>query len=190
MVKNTQGGNKSKNLARKHIAGKNESRALRTSSCELEQYGVVSQVNGFGMFFVVLEDGKTLLGRIRRNFRGKSKRDNHVCKGAVVLVGLREWEAPNFKESDLLEVYDPNEIKQLKKIPGVNVRALERAMETYGSAAIVAGEDDDEAGIEFAADAGESDYTAGLIPVEEDSGSAEKQDVIDFDEIWRNRKKV
>jgi translation initiation factor IF-1 len=184
MVKNTQGGNKSKNLARKHMAGKNESRALRTSSCELECYGVVSQMNGFGMFFVVLEDGKTLLGRIRRNFRGKSKRDNHVCKGAVVLVGLREWEAPEYKEADLLEVYDPNEIKQLKKIPGINARALERYIETYGGGSGTAGAvDDDDTGIEFATDHVEEDYMAGLIPIEEDSGDVKKQEVIDFDEI-------
>jgi len=178
MVKNTQGGNKSKNIARKHIAGKNDKSILRTSSCELECYGVVSQMNGFGMFYVVLENEKTLLGRIRRNFRGKSKRDNNVCKGAVVLVGLREWEAPNYKEADLLEVYDANEIKQLKKIPSINVRALERYMETYGTSA--AGECDEEGDIDFVADGGD-DYVADIMPSEETTN--EKIPVIDFDDI-------
>jgi len=135
------------------------------------------------MFFVVLEDGKTLLGRIRRNFRGKSKRDNHVCKGAVVLVGLREWEAPEYKEADLLEVYDHNEIKQLKKIPGINVRALERYIETYGGGSGAGAADEDDTGIEFATDHVEEDYMSGLIPEGEESGSAVKQEVIDFDEI-------
>lgn len=182
MVKNTQGGNKSKNVARKHLAGKTEKRALRTSSCDLEQYGVVSQVNGFGMFYVVMEDDKTLLGRIRNKFRGKSKRDNNICKGAVVLMGLREWEAPNFKEADLLEVYDSNEIKQLKKIPSINVRALERGIEMYGGATGTIDDSADTEGIEFVT--GDEDYMADVMPDNSSSNKcASVIEEIGFDDI-------
>ena len=185
MVKNTQGGNKSKNVARKHSAGKTEKRALRTSACDLERYGVVSQVNGYGMFYVVMDDDATLLGRIRNKFRGKSKRDNNICKGAVVLMGLREWEAPNFKEADLLEVYDSNEIKQLKKIPSINVRALERAIELYGGAAGIVDDGADEDGVEFVTGE-DADYMAdvmGSATADAKGSAATATEEIAFDDI-------
>ncbi len=135
MVKNTKGGNKSKNLARKHLSTGHEKRVLRTSTCDLEQYGVVTQMNGHGMFYVQVEDGKRLLGRIRSKFSGKSMRQNMIRKGSIVLMGLREWEAPHFKEADLLEIYDAEEIKQLRKIPTINVLELERQSERLTGAA-------------------------------------------------------
>lgn len=186
MVKNTNGGNKSKNMARKNQAGKSDKRALRTSECELEKYGVVTQLNGHGMFYVITEDDLTLLGRIRSKFRGKSMRHNMVAKGSIVLVGLREWEAPNFKEADLLEVYDANEMKQLRKIPTIDMRALDRNIDALGISGPSAETDDapDTSGIVFSAD-GDEDYMADVV----DAGNTKAvpaptgEELIDFDEI-------
>ncbi len=116
MVKNTQGGNKSKSMARKNISSTGERRALRLPSCDLELVGVVTQLLGHGMFYVSCHNGIQLLGRIRNKFRGRSKRDNHLSKDSFVLVGLRDWEAPDFKECDLLEVFDSHDASSLFSI--------------------------------------------------------------------------
>ena len=136
MVKNTKGGNKSKAVARKHISGAREQRALRLASCGLEKYGVVIRVLGNGMFYVVTDLASDkqphLLGHIRNKFRGRSKRDNTITLGSVVLIGLREWEEPNYKECDLLEVYDSNEVRQLMKNPSIDLSDLQKHIDAYG----------------------------------------------------------
>jgi hypothetical protein len=119
MVKNTNGGNKSKGLARKHN-NNNQERSLRLSSCDLEVYGVVTKILGNGMFYVDTDEHKQLIGHIRNKFRGRSKRDNSIALASIVLIGFRDWEFPNFKNCDLLEVYDHNEINALNKIIDLN----------------------------------------------------------------------
>jgi hypothetical protein len=42
---------------------------------------------------------------IRKKFRGRHRRGNVVTVGCYVLVGLRDYEAPNHRLCDLLEVY-------------------------------------------------------------------------------------
>lgn len=195
MVKNTKGGNKSKGMARKHLAGAREPRALRLSDCYLEKYGVVTRVLGNGMFYVVTdiasEKQPHLLGHIRNKFRGRSKRDNTIALGSVVLVGLRDWEDPNYKECDLLEVYEINEVRQLTKNPSIDLSSLQKHIDAYsrgtgdvGASSIAVGETD----IEFVE---ERDYMEGLIPdtVEDEivakstSSSLKAEDIVDIDDI-------
>jgi len=189
MVKNTKGGNKSKGMARKYAAGAKEERVLRLSSCELEKYGVVTRVLGNGMFYVVTdiasEEQPHMLGHIRNKFRGRSKRDNTITLGSVVLVGLREWEDPNYKECDLLEVYEANEVRQLMKNPSIDLSGLQKHIDKYnrnsgdaGAASIEVGTD-----IEFTED---RDYMDGLIPdepTESTSSNAKKEEIVDIDDI-------
>lgn len=184
MVRNTNGGNKSKGMARKHIAGGGGDRSLRLSSCNLEVYGVVLRVLGHGMFYVGTDEHPQLLGHIRNKFRGRSKRDNNITVGCVVLAGLREWEHPNYKECDLLEVYDANEVRQLMKNPSIDFSELHKYIDSFGSssassedAAIASTE------IEFAADV---DYMDGLIPDnvgESSEAAAFTEDIVDADDI-------
>jgi len=188
MVKNTKGGNKSKGMARKHLAG-SEDRSIRLSSCDLEKYAVVTRVLGHGMFYVATDDQPQLLGHIRNKFRGRSKRDNSITLGCVVLVGLREWEHPNYKECDLLEVYDANELRQLMKNPSIDLSELHRYIDSLGGSS---GSAEDAVAvcteIEFTAD---TDYMDGLIPDKagDDVGAASASavgfidDVVDADDI-------
>lgn len=182
MVRNLKGGNKSKGMARKYSAGAREARVLRLSSCELETYGVVTRILGSGMFYVATEIYPQLLGHIRNKFRGRSKRDNTIIVGSVVLVGLREWEHPNYKECDLLEVYEANEVRQLMKNPTIDFSELQKHIDAYsrgtGDAASVdigAGAD-----IEFSE---ERDYNEGLLPEEEEVSSATATKINSTDEI-------
>jgi len=76
MVKNTKGGNKSKGIARKHIAGSRDFNSLRLSTSDFEIFGVISKLLGNGMFYIVSYNFNQLLGHIRKKFKGRSKRDN------------------------------------------------------------------------------------------------------------------
>jgi hypothetical protein len=133
MVRNTHGGNKSKGMARKDFAP-TATHATRMPNGPFEQVAVVSKMLGNGMFYADFIDatGKntgrnaegvrgnsverssnefatTLLVHIRNKFRGRSRRNNDVSVGKLVLIGLRDWEAPHFKQADLLLVYDDHD---------------------------------------------------------------------------------
>ena len=114
MPKNTTGGKRAKSMARKNVNGSNKSGGgrLRLPKEEYERVAVVTKMYGNGMFAACLDSGEELMGHIRGKHTGRSKRDNFVRAGAVVLVGLRDWES-EAKNCDLLEVYNEAEIDQL-----------------------------------------------------------------------------
>lgn len=117
MVKNF-GGNKNKKFGRKHMAQSN-TRKLRTKQDEDEMYACVTKMLGNGMCHIIGIDEITRLCIIRNKFRGRSKRQNMLSPGSWILIGLRSWQSKQENSSkletcDLLEVYNSNEILQLK----------------------------------------------------------------------------
>lgn len=117
MVKNF-GGNKNKKFGRKHMAQSN-TRKLRTKQDEDEMYACVTKMLGNGMCHIIGIDEITRLCIIRNKFRGRSKRQNMLSPGSWILIGLRSWQSIQENSSkletcDLLEVYNSNEILQLK----------------------------------------------------------------------------
>jgi initiation factor 1A len=143
MVKNTTGGSKAKSQARKLVShgggGGGGSSALRLSSCFEEQYACVTKMYGNGRCAVSTTDGKELQCVIRGKMRGKLKRHNIISVGSVLLVGLREWEGPtNYKNCDVLEVYDIDEVSRLKTIPSVDISSFAtiQGSETRNASAI------------------------------------------------------
>ena len=124
MVKNTKGGKGAKSMARK-LTTSFDSHSLRIPTCELELFAVVNKILGNGMCHVntAIFD-KPLLCHIRNKFSGRSKRNNFIANNSVILIGLRDWEAPNFKNSDLLEIYDPSLLNQLYSLPSFNILHL------------------------------------------------------------------
>ena len=119
MVKNTNGGKGAKGLARK-LSSSNDNHRLRLSASDDEKYAFVKQMLGNGMCSVVTYDNINLICHIRSKFRGRSKRNNFVTKNSIVLVGIRDWENP-YKNCDLLELYDDNDLIQLKKLPSIDL---------------------------------------------------------------------
>jgi len=128
MVKNTKGGGNIKKLARKFIVGNSGgNRAVREVNDPDESYAAVTKIFGNGMCEVICNDGITRLCIIRRNFRGRGKRDNAVVVGVWVMVGIRSWEsviANKSQKCDLLEVYTEIEKTKLKKNTSIHLAKL------------------------------------------------------------------
>jgi translation initiation factor 1A len=120
MVKNATGGSKTKGQARKSTSVPSSNR-LRISEDVCELYAQVTALLGNGMCHVICIDGKSRLCHIRGKFRGRGKRDNFIGRGTWLLVGIRDWESGESKESkgklqncDLLEVYKDLDKDRLK----------------------------------------------------------------------------
>lgn len=122
MVKNKQGGNRSKKMARKNVRPKDFVPKMRYAT-DGEIYARVVKMNGQGNVDVMCNDKVLRLCVIRRKFRGRNKRDNTVKLNSILLVGLRDWEyrAEGKKPKvDLLYVYSDSQMNDLKKNPGFN----------------------------------------------------------------------
>jgi translation initiation factor IF-1 len=106
MVKNTNGGNKSKGLARKNIVKRDS--ALRVSQEEGEIYAQIVKLLGGSIASAIDLDGNTLRVHIRGKFRGRGKRDNFITANTWVLVGLHSWQnkSGEIRDCDILEVYN------------------------------------------------------------------------------------
>ena len=173
-------------MARKNMVDHSEHRKLRLSSCELEKYAVITKILGNGMFYTTTNEGDELLGHIRNKFKGRSRRGNDISMGTMVLVGLREWEAPKFKECDLLEVYDANEVKQIRQMSSIDTRSLQKYLDSKLTSGVDT-VDEDEA-ILFSADC-DTNYLSNLLPdsaTEGGGGGVEKsrqEDEIDINDI-------
>jgi hypothetical protein len=131
MVKNINGGNKSKKFARKGAVSEVSSRKLRLSESSYELYACVTRVCGQGRFKVITASDHELTCIMRRKFSGKNKRFNIVGVGSILLVGLREFVADaedlsRHKDCDLLEIYDSEEYLRLKSIPNTGVGKFDK----------------------------------------------------------------
>lgn len=125
MVKNTKGGKGHKSLGRKF---QNQSQqSLRKSNNPLEKYAFISKMFGNGMCEVNYIDDDdimhTLVGHIRNKMRGRQKRHNLITPNSIVLVGLRDWES-TAKNCDIICIYDPHQVEQLKQFPDINIDEL------------------------------------------------------------------
>lgn len=106
MVRNTNGGSKTKSQARKSFVKSSDIRSsVRTPQNEFEHVATVTKLLGNGMCYVSIPSfADPLICHIRGKFRGRSKKHNMVNIGSTVLIGLRDWESPHFKNSDLLDI--------------------------------------------------------------------------------------
>lgn len=129
MVKNTNGGSKAKGFARKHANNNNNNNDVRVVEEVGEIYAVVTKMCGGGMFQCYGIDHVERLCHIRGSFSGRKKRDNIVLNGGWVLIGIREWDKKDEKQTtclssssskkvklpqcDLLEVYNDKDREKL-----------------------------------------------------------------------------
>ena len=144
MVKNTNGGNKSKGFARKNLT-KTVSN-LRVAKEDGEIYAQAVKILG-GCFVSVIDiDGQPMKGHIRGKFRGRGKRDNFITPNTWLLVGLHNWESNTksntIRNCDILEVYNDVDKNRLKnsitsidwsKFILIDTKALSNTNNEYGN---------------------------------------------------------
>ena len=127
MVKNIQGGSKTKSQARKSSIVPQRTTLVRQSTEPLEVYACVTKMLGNKNCTVKTVCDKELRCVIRKKFSGRFKRQNKIDTGSILLVGLHEWESKEkCKSCDVLEVYDNEEHMQLKSIPSTKVQLLDK----------------------------------------------------------------
>ena len=127
MVRNIQGGSKTKSQARKSSTSVINKTSIRLSKNVLEIYACVTKMLGHGQCYVRTVDDKELHCIIRKKFKGRSKRHNIISAGTILLVGLREWESSdNYKNCDVIEIYDNEDYIQLKNIASTKVNQLDK----------------------------------------------------------------
>ena len=117
MVKNTTGGSKSRGFARKSF--QKSSSAVRLPNNVLETFAIVTKLYGQGRCQVItsLPNSITLNCVIRNKFKARFKNSNLVSIHSIILVGFRDWETPDYKICDLLEVYSNDDINHIRTLP-------------------------------------------------------------------------
>ena len=179
MVKNSGGGNRAKRFARKDT-GVKPSTKLRLSDDPDEIYACVTKLHG-NTCDVITIDGTKLTGHIRGSMSGKKKRFCLISANTIILAGMRSWESVN-KHCDILEVYTPLEVDQLRNIPKVNLDRLNQYM-TEGNGT----SKQDESDITFSSAAGkcsEEEISSSEVDTKNTEKFAmEETDIIDIDDI-------
>ena len=117
MVKNTVGGSKTKGFARKSF--QKSSSVVRLPNNVLEKFAIVTKLYGQGRCQVITSEPLplTLNCIIRNKFKARFKNSNLVSIHSIILVGFRDWETPDYKICDLLEVYSYDDINHIRNIP-------------------------------------------------------------------------
>ena len=116
MVKNKKGGSGHRKQASKNSKPIIQAR-IRLAKDDDETYALVVKLNGNSMCDVLCNDKEIRLLQIRKKFRGRNRRDNHIASGTMLMVGLRSWEVrkPGKKQKvDLLYVYSREQVDVLK----------------------------------------------------------------------------
>ena len=133
MVKNF-GGKRTKAVARKtHLSNTHFDIRLRMSTCPEEKYAVVRKLygNSCGVF---CDDYKERLAMISGKFSGRNKRNNLISPGTVILIGLRGWATViegKSEKCDVLEIYSPQELDQLKQRPNFPTHFIDTSMNDF-----------------------------------------------------------
>ena len=116
MVKNSTGGNKSRQQGRRFGGGTGGGGAnVRRVKEEGEMYGAITRMNGGRYCQVVCTDGVSRICTIRKKFSSQRRGDNALAVGVWVLVGVYAWQS-TAPACDLLEIYSSQERDQLKQM--------------------------------------------------------------------------
>jgi|TARA_B100001063_G_scaffold245791_1_gene282530 hypothetical protein len=128
MVKNKSGGSGHKKMGRKFVNAPKSNR-LRLSQDDDEIYACVTKLLGNGMAHIINSNDTKMLLHIRNKFRGRSKRDNTIKSGTIILAGKRTFETVKegkLENCDLLEVYTNSEINSLTNDHFINFNCFNK----------------------------------------------------------------
>lgn len=165
MPKNTTGGSRHKKMANKSSSFVERDYKI-SSDLEIEAY--VEKIIGNGRIQVNSIDGKHtgLICTIRGKFKGRNKSRNRIETNGIIIVGLRDWEAPTYKTCDLLFVCNGKHKSETNE------------------------NNDDDCGVVFTNDIPENDVINEFMKKNEDDNQENELDIggsdddeIDFDDI-------
>ena len=165
MPKNTTGGSRHKKMANKSSSFVERDYKI-SSDLEIEAY--VEKIIGNGRIQVNSIDGKHtgLICTIRGKFKGRNKSRNRIETNGIIIVGLRDWEAPTYKTCDLLFVCNGKHKSETNE------------------------NDDDDCGVVFTNDIPENDVINEFMKEIKDDNQENELDIggsddddIDFDDI-------
>ena len=165
MPKNTTGGSRHKKMANKSSSFVERDYKI-SSDLEIEAY--VEKIVGNGRIQVNSIDGKHtgLICTIRGKFKGRNKSRNRIETNGIIIVGLRDWEAPTYKTCDLLFVCNGKHKSETNE------------------------NNDDDCGVVFTNDIPENDVINEFMKKNEDDNQENELDIggsdddeIDFDDI-------
>jgi len=109
MVVNKKGGNKTKKQ-KKNPVNEDERKLVLKDDMNFQEYAQINKLFGNGRFEANCFDGKIRLAHARGNLK---KKKIFVKAGDVVIISLREFEDA---KCDVIYVYKPKEIRELKKM--------------------------------------------------------------------------
>jgi translation initiation factor 1A len=109
MVVNKKGGNKTKKQ-KKNPVNEDERKLVLKDDMNFQEYAQINKLFGNGRFEANCFDGKIRLAHARGNLK---KKKIFVKASDVVIVSLREFEDA---KCDVIYVYKPKEIRELKKM--------------------------------------------------------------------------
>jgi len=121
MVKNLKGGKGSKSLARKNSVVTKTSTHLPLPTHPLELIAVVSKFYGNSFDAYVPTHADPIRCIVRGKFSGRNKRSNFISVGSFVMIAFREFEAPTYKNADLIFVYEHNDIPLLSSLADIRM---------------------------------------------------------------------
>ena len=128
MVKNIQGGSKTKGQARKLSNSYTSHSQLRVSKSSDEIYACVTKLLGGNKFESMTVNDVKLLCRIPGKFSGNMKRSNIIHIGSIIWVGIPEYAGPY----ELLDIYDDEHHNQLRSIPSTKIHLLDKYINIGG----------------------------------------------------------
>lgn len=103
----------------KQKSGKNSNRKIEAKTprkiqkpTDDQEYGLILKCLGGSRFSVKLQNGKTVIAKLRGKLRSSSKKKWNVDVDVIVLLSTRD-----FQENvvDIISVFDNNECRQLRK---------------------------------------------------------------------------
>lgn len=113
MVKNTNGGNRAKQYARKLSNTTTSKDTFCLSTNNFEKYVQVETLLGGNQLLCITLDNKIIRCIIRKKFRGRNRRDNLIEIGTWLLVGIHDWSPDT---ADVLYVYSTSDKIRLQNV--------------------------------------------------------------------------
>lgn len=116
-----------KNKKQKHVSEPGDRKLELKDESDLQEYAQIIKAYGSNRYEANCFDGKTRLAHSRGNLK---KKKIYIKVGDVVMISLREFQD---EKCDIIYVYNPKEVTQLKKLGEIPLDVAENNTATIVS---------------------------------------------------------